>query len=62
MVDVCPYSLGTSVARMVDGSRHSGLFDPIIERNTVVPVSRECSYSRTSARQPGGDRGRHCAR
>lgn len=44
MVDVCPYTLGTSVMREFDGMRQSGHFDPIIERNTVVPVSRESSY------------------
>ena len=44
MVDVCPYSLGTAVIRNVDGNKRSGFFDPIIERNTVVPVSRESSY------------------
>lgn len=52
MVDVCPYSLGTAVARMVDGTKHSGLFDPIIERNTVVPVSRESSYCTSVDNQP----------
>jgi len=52
MVDVCPYSLGTAVMRMVDGTRHSGLFDPIIERNTVVPVSREKSYCTSVDNQP----------
>lgn len=44
MVDVCPYSLGTSVNRTVGDLRQSGHYDPIIERNTVVPVSRESSY------------------
>ena len=44
MVDVCPYSLGTSVSRTFNGIQQSGLFDPIIERNSVVPVSREASY------------------
>jgi len=51
MVDVCPYSLGTAVARTVDGTHHSGLFDPIIERNTVVPVSRESSYCTSADNQ-----------
>ena len=44
MVDVCPYSLGTNVTRDVGGAARGGFFDPIIERNTVVPVSRESSY------------------
>lgn len=52
MVDVCPYSLGTNVSRMIDGVRRSGFFDPIIERNTVVPVSRESTYCTTTDNQP----------
>ncbi|MDF2936249.1 MAG: molecular chaperone HscC [Paenibacillaceae bacterium] len=41
LTDVCPYSLGTGVAkRMANGSRESGYFLPIIERNTPIPVSR----------------------
>ncbi|MFL9998925.1 molecular chaperone HscC [Paraburkholderia sediminicola] len=37
MTDVCPYTLGTSVG-------HEGRYSPIIERNTVVPVSRVETY------------------
>lgn len=37
LTDVCPYSLGTEV-NSPDGS-NGGHFMPIIERNTVVPVS-----------------------
>ncbi|AGX87739.1 Hsp70 family protein [Candidatus Symbiobacter mobilis] len=44
MVDVCPYSLGTSITRQCNGVRQHGCFDPIIERNTPVPVSRESQY------------------
>ncbi len=51
MVDVCPYSLGTSVIREFDGMRQSGHFDPIIERNTVVPVSRESTYAPSADNQ-----------
>lgn len=41
LTDVCPYSLGVEVAdRAPDGSVKGGLFEPIIERNTVVPASR----------------------
>lgn len=42
LTDVCPYTLGTQVTRRSpDGREHSGYFHPIIQRNTVVPVSRE---------------------
>jgi molecular chaperone HscC len=41
MTDVCPYTLGTAVARRLDNGTHAeGFYSPIIERNTVVPVSR----------------------
>lgn len=45
MVDVCPYSLGVDITSEVNGRLQSGYFDPIIERNTSVPVSRESVYS-----------------
>ena len=41
LTDVCPFTLGTSVVRTVgSGEREGGHFLPIIERNTVIPVSR----------------------
>jgi molecular chaperone HscC len=41
MTDVCPYTLGTEVARALEkGVVAEGYYAPIIERNTVVPVSR----------------------
>ncbi|MBO1114025.1 molecular chaperone HscC [Bordetella petrii] len=46
MTDVCPYSLGVETSRELDDGRHvEGQFSPIIERNTVVPVSRVQEYS-----------------
>jgi molecular chaperone HscC len=45
MTDVCPYTLGIEVAnRREDGTLESGLFAPVIERNTVVPTSRVQTY------------------
>lgn len=45
MTDVCPYSLGTSVVRRgADGQQRGGYFHPIIQRNCVVPVSREDTF------------------
>ncbi|WP_449468242.1 Hsp70 family protein [Stenotrophomonas humi] len=42
LTDVCPYTLGTQVSRMApDGKERTGYFHPIIQRNSVVPVSRE---------------------
>jgi len=40
MTDVCPYTLGIEVTENTDGVRQSGLFQPVIERNTIVPASR----------------------
>lgn len=41
LTDVCPFSLGTEVSvRNGDNMREAGYFCPIIERNTVIPVSR----------------------
>ncbi len=41
LTDVCPFTLGTSVVRTFENNeKESGHFLPIIERNTVIPVSR----------------------
>ncbi|PKM93754.1 MAG: molecular chaperone HscC [Firmicutes bacterium HGW-Firmicutes-1] len=41
LTDVCPFTLGTSVAKQVgNGKMIGGCFFPIIERNTIIPVSR----------------------
>lgn len=45
MTDVAPYSIGVAVTRhLSDGSISSGHFDPLIERNSIVPVSRVKNY------------------
>jgi molecular chaperone HscC len=45
MTDVSPYSLGVEVAvHGSDGKLHSGHFDPVIERNSPIPVSRVKRY------------------
>ncbi|MET0267975.1 MAG: molecular chaperone HscC [Duganella sp.] len=52
MTDVSPYSLGIEVSMQLgDRSFSSGHFDPIIERNTPVPVSRVKQYHPVSERQ-----------
>ena len=41
MTDVAPYSLGISISRQVGANQYEGgHYLPIIERNSVVPVSR----------------------
>jgi molecular chaperone HscC len=45
LTDVCPYTLGIDVGeRLRDGSVRSGIFSPILERNTVIPASRVQTY------------------
>ncbi|GLQ49802.1 Hsp70 family protein [Dyella flava] len=45
LTDVCPYTLGVEVGqRDAQGHVQNGLFSPIIQRNSVVPISRESSY------------------
>jgi molecular chaperone HscC len=46
LTDVCPYTLGIDTAeRLPSGTIQHGLFAPIIERNTIVPASRERTFS-----------------
>ena len=41
LTDVCPFTLGTDVCVVrPDGSKEGGHYLPIIERNSVIPVSR----------------------
>lgn len=41
MTDVCPFTLGTDVSVQTSATTYeSGHFQPIIERNTVIPASR----------------------
>lgn len=45
MTDVSPYSLGVEVGvRLDENTSSQGHFDPVIERNTTVPVSRVKQY------------------
>jgi molecular chaperone HscC len=45
MTDVAPYSLGIDMAKQLNDHQFShDHYDPIIERNSVVPVSRMKSY------------------
>lgn len=46
VTDVAPFTLGVATAEPYGGSVVSGIFDPIIDRGTVVPVSRAKEFSR----------------
>lgn len=52
LTDVCPYSLGTEVARRDEqGCAVTGFFEPVIQRNSTVPVSREETFWPVHERQ-----------
>jgi molecular chaperone HscC len=40
LTDVCPFSLGTEIVSIKNNSTEMGHFLPIIDRNTVIPVSK----------------------
>lgn len=48
LTDVCPYTLGIETTR---GGNVSGVFSPIIERNTVIPTSRVERFYTSYAQQ-----------
>jgi molecular chaperone HscC len=53
VTDVCPYTLGVDTAeRGPHGALRAGIFQPIIERNVVVPASRVGTFSTIQDRQP----------
>jgi molecular chaperone HscC len=44
LTDVCPYTLGVDSSRRRGKEYVSGIFSPIIERNTVIPASRSDTF------------------
>ncbi|MDF3822791.1 molecular chaperone HscC [Leptospira sp. 96542] len=45
LTDVCPHTLGVGISRDLGGGQvQNGIFDPIIQRNSTVPVSRVKQY------------------
>lgn len=44
VIDVCPYTLGTDILRVVNGKRESGFFDILIHRNAPLPVTAKKVY------------------
>ena len=44
LTDVCPFSLGVAAVNFADMHRDRLIFEPIIERNTVVPTSRQKTF------------------
>jgi molecular chaperone HscC len=45
VTDVAPFTLGVEVCKLFGGEHREGYFDPVIDRNTTIPVSRVKRYS-----------------
>ena len=41
MTDVCPFTLGVEIAKQFGNRIDGGYFQPVIHRNTTIPVSKE---------------------
>jgi len=44
VTDVAPFTLGVEVAKPFGGDQRDGYFDPVIDRNSTIPVSRVKRY------------------
>lgn len=44
MTDVCPFSLGVEIVKQFGTQVVDGYFQPVINRNTTIPVSRQESF------------------
>ncbi|THE12324.1 2-alkenal reductase [Bacillus timonensis] len=51
VIDVCPYTLGTEVVRQIGGQTVPGFFDPIIPRNSTIPITESKRYYTVSDNQ-----------
>ncbi|HSQ57404.1 MAG TPA: Hsp70 family protein, partial [Gemmata sp.] len=45
VTDVAPFTLGVAVCKQFGSEHRDGYFDPVIDRNTTIPVSRVKRYS-----------------
>jgi molecular chaperone HscC len=52
LTDVCPFTLGVEVVKQFGGQIADGYFQPVINRNTTIPVSREEVFNTVVANQP----------
>lgn len=41
MTDVCPYTLGVEVVKQFGGQMSDGYFQPVLHRNSTIPISHE---------------------
>lgn len=45
VTDVAPFTLGVAISKQFGSDLRDGYFDPVIDRNTTIPVSRMKRYS-----------------
>lgn len=51
MTDVCPFTLGVEIVKNLGGQVRDGYFQPIIHRNSTIPISREEEFYTVSPNQ-----------
>lgn len=51
MTDVCPFTLGVEVVKQFGSQIMDGYFQPVISRNTTIPVSKEETFSTVAPNQ-----------
>jgi molecular chaperone HscC len=51
VTDVAPFTLGVAISKQFGSDLRDGYFDPVIERNTTIPVSRMKRYSTVTPNQ-----------
>ncbi len=51
MTDVCPFTLGVEIVKNLGGQVRDGYFQPIIHRNSTIPISREEEFFTVSPNQ-----------
>ncbi|MEM6692202.1 MAG: Hsp70 family protein, partial [Planctomycetota bacterium] len=45
MTDVCPFTMGIEVVKEFGSQMRDGYFQPVIHRNTTIPISREETFA-----------------
>ena len=51
MTDVCPFTLGVEVVKEFGGHFQDGYFQPVLHRNSTIPVSKEETFSTVAPNQ-----------
>lgn len=51
MTDVCPFTLGVEVVKQFGNQIMDGYFQPVINRNTTIPVSKEETFTTVAPNQ-----------